>query len=120
MASPLYARLQATAARLIKAYGQQGTVTRLTEPDPIEGGDPVPTEYPATLVPMTYDQRYINGTTITTADRQIYISSVGLAIEPTVGDIITAGGKTFHVIAGDPNNYDGVTNVVFIIQGRLA
>lgn len=120
MANPLYTRLQATAHRLIAKYGQAGTVTRITSPDPVEGGEPTETALPATLVPMTYDQRYIDGTNITTADRQIYISSVGLAIEPTVGDIITAGGKTFHVIAGDPNNYDGITNVVLIVQGRIA
>lgn len=119
MANPLYARLQATAARLVSKFGQTGSVMRIVEPDAAVGGDPVETAYAATLVPMTYDQRYINGTTITTADRQIYISSVGLAIEPTVGDIITAGGKTYHVIASDPNNYDGLTNVVFIVQGRM-
>jgi hypothetical protein len=119
MANPLYARLQATAARLIKAYGQTGSVTRIVEPDSSEGGDPTETAYTATLVPITYDQRYVNGTTITTADRQIYISSVGLEIEPTVGDIVTAGGKTYHVIASDPSNYDGLTNVVFIVQGRM-
>jgi hypothetical protein len=118
MPNPIYARLQATAHRLLTSYGQQGTVTRITSPDPVEGGEPTETAHPATLVPMTYDQRYIDGTNITTSDRQIYISSVGLGIEPTVGDIITAGGKTFHVIAGDPNNYDGVTNVVYIVQGR--
>jgi hypothetical protein len=119
MANPLYARLQATAQRLIKAYGQTGTVTRIVDPDPSVGGDPTETAYTATLVPMTYDQRYVNGTTITTADRQIYISSVGLAIEPTVGDIVTAGDKTYLVVAADPNNYDGITNVVFIVQGRI-
>jgi hypothetical protein len=120
MPNPIYARLQATANRLIEKYGQIGEVTRFVAPDPVEGGDPVPTEYPAKLVPMTYDQRYIDGTTITTADRQVYISSVGLAIVPAPGDIVTAGGVTYHIIAGDPNNYDGITNVVFIVQGRIA
>ncbi|MGQ3080693.1 MULTISPECIES: hypothetical protein [Rhizobium/Agrobacterium group] len=121
MATFDYARSRATAERLIAKFGQQGTVTRLAPPDPVYGGDPVETAYTAKLVPITYDQRYINGTTITTADRQIYISSVGLEIEPTVGDIITdKKGVAYHVIAGDPNNYDGLTNVVFIIQGRIA
>lgn len=119
MASFDYAEMQALANELITELGQTGTMTRMEPPDDVLGGDPVEVGYPATLVPMTYDQRYINGTTITTADRQIYISSVGLAIEPTVGDIVTAGGVTYHVIASDPNNYDGLTNVVFIIQGRM-
>ncbi len=120
MANPLFAHLQETARKLITKYGQQGTVTRLVPPDPLEGGDPVPTPYTAILVPMSYDQRYINGTTITTADRQLYISSVGLAVVPTVGDVVTAGGVEYLVINADPQNYDGITNVVYIVQGRIA
>jgi len=120
MANPLYARMQATAQRLIAKNGQAGTVTRIAPPDPVNGGDPVETAYPAILVPMSYAQKYIDGTNITTADREIYISSVGLSIEPVPGDIVTAGGKKFHIVAGDPNNYDGITNVVFICQGRIA
>lgn len=119
MANPLYARLQVTAQRLIAKFGQTGTLTRITAPDPITGGDGAETAYPATLVPMNYDQRFINGTTITTADREIYISSVGLSIVPGPGDIVTAGGVEYTVISADPNNYDGITNVVFIVQGRM-
>lgn len=51
---------------------------------------------------------------------QIYVSAVGLAVEPTVGDVVTANGKDYAIVAGDPNKYDGVTNVVFIVQGRIA
>lgn len=120
MSNPVFARLQATAQRLIAKYGQKGAVKRITPPDPVLGGDGTETLYPAMLVPMTYDQRYINGTTILTTDRQIYISSVGLAVMPQVGDIAVTGGVEYHVIANDPNNYDGVTNVVFIVQGRLS
>src|SRR5688572_25813722 len=109
MANPIYARLQATANRLIKSYGQAGVVTRLGPPDPVLGGEPVPTPYPATLVPMAYEARYIDGTVIRTGDMQIYISAVGLAIEPTVGDIVTANGTDYAIVNGDPNKYDGVT-----------
>lgn len=120
MANPIYARLQATAQRLIAKYGQAGTVTRLEPPDPVYGGEPVLTSYPATLVPMAYEARYIDGTVIQTGDMQIYISAVGLPIEPTVGDVVTANGKDYAIVAGDPNKYDGLTNVVFIVQGRIA
>lgn len=120
MANHLYARLQATADRLIKKFGQQGTVTRLAPPDPIEGGDPVETAYPAKLVPMAYSAREVDGTNILAGDMQIYISSVGLAIEPKPGDLVSASGKTFRIINGDPQNYDGVTPVVHIVQGRIA
>lgn len=120
MATFDYAEMQATAHELIEEFGQAGVVTRLTPPDPILGGEPVPTPYPATLVPMAYEARYIDGTTIKTGDMQIYISSVGLAIEPTVGDVVTANGSDYAIVNGDPNKYDGVTPVVFIVQGRIA
>lgn len=120
MATFDYAEIQAVAHELIEEFGQEGTVKRITPPDPVLGGDGTETVYPATLVPMTYDQRYINGTTILTTDRQIYISSVGLAVVPQVGDIVSAGGVEYHVINADPNNYDGIVNVVHIVQGRLA
>ncbi|WP_426126318.1 hypothetical protein [Pararhizobium sp. PWRC1-1] len=120
MANALYARMQATAARLIKSYGQAGTVTRIAPPDPVNGGDPVETAYPATLVPMAYDARNIDGTVIKTGDVQIYISAVGMEIAPTVGDLITAAGAGYRIIDADPNNYDGMTNVVFIVHGRDA
>jgi hypothetical protein len=118
MANPIYARLQATAQGLIAKYGQAGAVRRETPPDSVYGGDPVVTTYPATLVPMAYDARYIDGTVIKTGDMQIYISAVGLPIEPKPGDIVTANGTDYAIVAGDPNKYDGVTNVVFTVQGR--
>lgn len=115
-----YGEMQEMASELISEFGQQGTVTRVAPPDPIEGGDPVETAYPAKLVPMAYSAREIDGTNILAGDMQIYISSVGLAIEPKPGDLVTANGKTFRVINGDPNNYDGLVNVVFIVQGSIA
>jgi hypothetical protein len=120
MATFDYAEMQAVAEELITEFGQAGTVTRISEPDPVQGGDPVETAYTATLVPMAYSAQEIDGTEILSGDMQIYISSVGLAIEPKPGDLVAASGKTFRVIKADPNNYDGVTNVVFIVQGRIA
>src|SRR4051812_15674762 len=111
MTDALYTRLQATAQRLIKKYGQAGTIRRITPPDPVTGGDGTSTEYLCSLVPMSYDQRYIDGTNIRASDRQLYISGVGLAIKPTVGDeAVTADGVVYHIVAADPNNYDGVTD----------
>ncbi|MBX4920993.1 hypothetical protein HJA76_14975 [Rhizobium bangladeshense] len=119
MSNPLYTRLQATAKRLIEKYGQAGNIRRIAPPDPVTGGDGTPTDYPVKLVPMTYDQRYVDGSNVRASDRQLYISSVGLAIKPTVGDqAVTADGVSYHIIAADPNNYDGITDVVFIVQGR--
>ncbi len=119
MTQQIYGHVQTTANRLIEKYGQSGNVKRVTPPDPILGGDRTVTPYPAKIVPVTYDQRYIDGTTILANDRQMYISSLGLAIVPQVGDIVSAGGVDYHVVNVDPNNYDGVTNVIFMVQGRI-
>lgn len=118
MTNPLYTRLQQTAERLIKAYGQQGTVTRLGPVDPVEGGDPVETAYPAKLAPMTYQAREIDGTVILAGDVQLYISAVGLAITPQPNDTAAVNGKVYRIINSDPNLYDGVTPVVHICQAR--
>lgn len=120
MATFDYAGMQAVATELITEFGQAGTVTRITPPDPVNGGDPVATPHPATLAPMAYDARNIDGTVIKTGDVQIYISVVGLGIVPQVDDIATVGGKGYQIVNADPNNYDGVTNVVHIVQGRIA
>lgn len=121
MANPLYARLQLLAERLITKYGQMGKVIVISEPDPVEGGDPVPVEHPAKMFPDKYEAREIDGTVIKTGDVKLYISSVGLTVEPTVGMYaVMADGKTYRIENADPNRYDGVTNVVFIVQARIA
>lgn len=119
MATFDYVEMQETAAELIEEVGQVGAIKRTTPPDPILGGDGTTTSYPATLVPMTYDTRYVDGSTIQATDRQIYVSAVGLAIVPAVGDVVTAGGVDYRIVAMDPNNFDGATNVVFVCQGRI-
>lgn len=119
MATVDYAGVAVEVAAAIAEVGQVGAIKRTTPPDPILGGDGTTTSYPATLVPMTYDARYVNGTTIISSDRQIYVSAVGLAIVPAVGDVVTAGGVDYRIVATDPNNFDGATNVVFICQGRI-
>lgn len=118
MATFNYAEMQTIAAELITEFGQAGTVTRIAPPDPVNGGDPVETAYPAVMVQMAYDQRYVDGTTIRAGDVQIYISSVGLPIKPSVGDTVLCGGVEYLVMNADPNNFDGQTNVVHIVQGR--
>lgn len=119
MASFDYAKTQATAERLINRFGHVGAIKRTTPPDPILGGDGTTTSYAATLVPMAIDKKYANGSTIVAGDVEVYVSSVGLAIVPAVGDVVTAGGVDYRIVAVDPQNYDGVTNVVYILQGRI-
>lgn len=120
MATFDYAEVQAVADELITEFGQSGTLTRSTKPDAVLGGEPVGTPYPVTLVPMTYEAREIDGTLIKAGDVKLYLSAVGLPIDPKPGDQVTVNGKTFRIINGDPNRYDGATPVIHICQARTA
>ncbi len=68
---------------------------------------------------MAYGARYIDGTVIQTGDMQIYISAVGLPIEPKPGDVVTANGADYALINGDPNKYDGTTPSSSLCRGGL-
>ncbi|MGK6317236.1 hypothetical protein [Neorhizobium sp. DT-125] len=109
MPNALYTRLQPTAQRPISKYRQPAPSNAAALP--IRSSAVVRRRQ--SIRPMTFDHSYIDGTNILTSDRQIYVSSVGLAIVPQVGDIATAGGADFHFVNTDPNNCDGM-------QGRIA
>jgi hypothetical protein len=120
MTNPLYTSLQGSADRMVSKFGSPSTIISVTEPDPIEGGEQVPTEHPCRAVVMTYDQRYVNGTTILSGDVLVYISAIGLQVEPKPGMPIAVGGRTYLIISVDPNRYDGQTPVVYVCQARSA
>jgi hypothetical protein len=120
MTNPLYTRLQGTADRMVSKFGNPGTIITVSTPGQVEGGEPVPVSHACRLVTMAYDQRYINGSTILAGDVQIYISAIGLDIEPQVGMQVSAGGKTYLIVNIDPNRFDGQTPVVYVCQARAA
>ena len=120
MPTPLQTRLQGTANRMVGKFGNLGKIITMGEPDPVEGGDPVPVEHGCSVVIMGYDARYINGSTILAGDVQIYISAIGLTVEPQVGMLVSAGGKTYLIVNMDPNRFDGQTPVVYVAQARSA
>jgi hypothetical protein len=72
------------------------------------------------MFPAAYDRKYVDGTNILASDKQLYIGSIGLGVPPRVGDVaIGVDGTEYHIIHDDPNNYDGMTNFVFILLGRV-
>ncbi|MDH0910479.1 hypothetical protein N5C66_22565 [Rhizobium pusense] len=110
--------MQIKGHKLISLYGQIGSIKRAAAPDPVYGGKPIDTWYTVRLVPIAYDAGFVDGAVILSGDVQIYISSAGLAIVPGPGDYVIANGKQYAIINGDPQNYDGVTNIVFVVQAR--
>lgn len=115
-----YAEMQAVADELITEFGTAGSVITMSTPDPVEGGEPTPTPHPARVVVMKYDARYVDGTVILANDVQIYISAIGLTIEPKVGMQVQVGSVQYLIINIDPNRFDGATPVVYVCQGRTA
>lgn len=115
MANPLYARLQATANRLITSYGQQGTVTRITNTGP--SYDPVQTtdDHPCRLVVMEIDLSKVDGTLVEATDKMIYVSVAGLPIALTTADRVTIGGKSHAMKIVKPLSPAGTTVVYEII-----
>ena len=105
MANALYTRLQATAKRQIEISGQSGRGRRRSRngihcqarADDVR----------AALCRRHHDPR---------RERHIYSSSVGIAIVPQVGDIVSAGGMDDHIVVADADNYDGVTSAIFIVH----
>ena len=120
MPNALYTRLQGTADKMIGKFGTAGSVITMSTPDPVEGGEPTPTPHPARVVVMKYDARYVDGTVILANDVQIYISAIGLSIEPKVGMLVQVGSVQYLIIHIDPNRFDGATPVVYVCQGRTA
>ena len=112
-----YARLQATAHRLIAKFGQTGTVTRLvnsgTSYDPIQ----TPVEYPCQLVVLEYEDSKIDGTLIKRSDKMIYVSMAGLASGLEQSDKIAVGTDEYSIESLTPLNPAG-TVLYWEVQGR--
>lgn len=114
-----YARARATAERLISRFGQAGTLSRPTRTGgdvrPVEGA---PQEYACTYVVTDYTQREIDGTRIKAEDKRVYISAVGLEIEPALSDrLVEPDGNVYKVIQGRPLRPAGTT-VLWELQVR--
>lgn len=109
-----YAKSRATAARLIKKFGQAGTIRRTT----MTGGDPWnPTpetnDYPCTLVVTEYTLKERESSLIGTSDKKVLISTEGVSIPaydndpasanaPTERDQIVIKGRAHEVVRVDP------------------
>jgi len=94
-----YARMQATANKLLKGKGQKVTLTRQVSGayDPVTGQATVTTTIQAgTGVIFDYADKNIDGVLILSGDKQLLLSAVnstGTALTaPLVNDTVTAGG----------------------------
>jgi hypothetical protein len=100
MASILEGELAATLADALTEAGlpYAVTVSRITPPDPIYGGEPTITPYPCQGWRDQYDLDTIDGTMIQRSDVRVFIIASSLSINPTTADTITIGGVSHAII----------------------
>lgn len=108
-----YARMTATASRLLDRFAQGTvvlTISTPTEPDPAtpwEPGTPTTQAYTLDATVRGVSQRYIDGVTILASDLQVTAAVFGAV--PKVGDDMTIDGYGVTILqvvalpaAGDP------------------
>lgn len=127
MATFDFSGLQNTAVNLIRSFGNQGQVIRVsTSYNAITGsednheffltdGDIV--TIPASSGPSSYDNRFIQDG-VSSKLRYFYIAAKGLEFEPKEGDYLTFGEELFDVKGITAINTSGQDPVVYICTGE--
>lgn len=109
MAAPLYARLGATATRLIDKYGYTSQIER-------DGAPTGPAHDPRPAPPTRHDCKVVETDySLTDRDQSLVLKgdklgliSTAVAIEPTTADRIILGGKTYRFVDLQPLQPGGV------------
>lgn len=122
--SAIYARMAATAIRLLTMYGRAMALHRPSATDPVYDDDtgavtPVtPTTYPCTGAAFDFEQREIDGTRIRAGDQRLYIAP-DIAVTPRTGDLVEIGGASWAVLTSNPLAPAGPV-VLHVLHVRLA
>lgn len=116
-----YASIAIEAAALIEEFGAEGTLTRKgagTYAPSTGAATPTETELAVTACVFPYGDKFIDGTTITTRDRQAFIAASAGMSEPREGDVFEWGSEVFTVRRAK-NLGPARTMVLFEAQVRL-
>lgn len=113
-----YARLAATALRLIERAGQSGQLRRPTfsgpKHTPVEG-DPV--FFPAKFVITKFDQDEIDGTRVLATDKKALVAASGL-VQPALSDELLEADGSKYRIAGVETLKPATTALVYVLTVR--
>ena len=105
MAAFNYARMAATATRLLTRFGGPLQLVRVLpgayDPatDTLSGGSE--TSHTVTGAKFDYEQDDIDGTVIRKGDQRAYIAPTA-AVTPQTGDVLTIDGEQWNVVASRP------------------
>lgn len=97
-----YARSQATADRVIKRYGQLGKLRQMVKSGPAYDPTLTASDVDAKFAVLEYETSQIDGTRILSTDKMVYLSAVGLAVEPKVGmALVESDGGLYTIVDTD-------------------
>ena len=118
-----YADLQATAGQLLTKYGQECTLTVITQgdydPDTATNAT-TSTDYTVDAAVFDYPVRDIDGTLVRQGDKKVLVSAHGLAVRPLPSHTFTdAASNVYTVIEAKPTAPAG-TVVLWTLQVRGA
>lgn len=113
-----YTRARATAERLIAKFGRSAALRRTTNSGTAYAPTRTPVDHPCRCAVLAYADTAIDGTRIKASDKQIYLSTAGLTIEPTTADEIVLDAVAHSIVAVKPLSPGGVV-VFWEIQARV-
>ena len=131
MTSPIYTRGRATAIKQL-SMPPTGKGAALTLHQITAGGDYVPgggesaptvTDYVGSGIRTAYKLADVDGTLVQASDVRFLVSPVLQNGDdmptPQTGDTLTFGGTVYNVVTCKPWNFDGETEIGFVVQGRV-
>ena len=131
MTAPIYTRGRATAIKQL-SLPPTGKGAALTLHQITAGGDYVPgggesaptvTAYEGSGIRTAYQLKDVDGTLVQASDVRFLVSPVlqnGSDMQtPQTGDTLTFGGTVYNVVTCKPWNFDGETEIGFVVQGRV-
>ena len=131
MTAPIYTRGRATAIKQL-SLPPTGKGAALTLHQITAGGDYVPgggesaptvTAYEGSGIRTAYKLADVDGTLVQASDVRFLVSPLlqngSNTPTPQTGDTLTIGGTVYNVVTCRPWNFDGETEIGFVVQGRV-
>ena len=119
-----YARIQATANRLLKGKGQPVTLTNISAGvyDPATGSVAnATTTQTGTGAMVEWDSRQIDGTLIRATDKRLLLSPLNTAgaalTAPVLGDTVSIGGVVYTLV--EPLKTVGPAGITVIYEANI-
>ena len=114
-----YARMVATADRMITRFGTAGTLRRPTSSGtPYNPTPGAPVDYACRFVVSDYSAMEIDGTRVLATDKKVMLAKGSLTVEPELSDLLVDGASSSYRIVAIKPLQPGATVVMWELQVR--